>query len=195
MEDSKIKTILQAAKKRFAHYGLAKTAMNDIANDIGMSKASLYYYFKDKDQIFIAVVEQDMDEFVKVIEEVIERPSKASFKLKKYVSLKNSLLTRLINLAKVDKLNATDVFNPVYDDLKRTFNIKEKGLVSKILLSGIEQKEFIRFSVEQYTDLFLIVTGGLRTVALTAPDGLENQDKVNEQTTLFLDIFLKSIRQ
>ena len=45
MEDSKVSVIKKAARKRFRHYGLTKTTMNDIAADIGMSKASLYYYF------------------------------------------------------------------------------------------------------------------------------------------------------
>ncbi|MBT1705722.1 TetR/AcrR family transcriptional regulator [Chryseosolibacter indicus] len=194
MEDSKVKIILEAAKKRFAHYGLAKTAMNEIANDIGMSKASLYYYFKDKDQIFIAVVEQDINEFVKVIEEVVERPSKASFKLKKYITLKNNLLIKLINLAKVETFNAADVFNPVYDELKFNFFTKEKVLIQKIFGQGIEQKEFNKFPVEQYAELFLTVTGGLRTIALATPGVAQTQERVNEQTALFLDIFLKSIR-
>jgi AcrR family transcriptional regulator len=47
MEDSKVTSIIEAARKRFSHYGLTKTTMNEIAADIGMSKASLYYYFPD----------------------------------------------------------------------------------------------------------------------------------------------------
>ena len=83
MEDSKIVLILEAARKRFAHYGIAKTTMNEIAADIGMSKASLYYYFPDKERLFVAVVDKDIDEFVEAIEDIIKKPSKASFKLKK----------------------------------------------------------------------------------------------------------------
>lgn len=195
MEDSKVTTILQAARRRFAHYGMGKTTMNDIANDIGMSKASLYYYFPDKERIFVAVVEQDISEFVHVIEQLIDRPSKASFKLKKYVSLRNQLLGKLMNLGKIDNPTPTDMFNPVFDDLKIIYYNKESVLIQRILQYGIDEKEFLKFSTETYADVFLSSLTGLRTVALTSPEPQKRDpEKINRQTTLFAEIFLKAIQ-
>ena len=53
----KISNILSAAQKRFGLYGLEKTTMKEIASDLGVSKASLYYYFPDKESLLKAVVE------------------------------------------------------------------------------------------------------------------------------------------
>ena len=55
--DDKIALILSASQKRFGRYGLSKTTMNEIAADVNMSKASLYYYFKNKEDIFKAVLD------------------------------------------------------------------------------------------------------------------------------------------
>ena len=41
----KEKEILEAARSRFAHYGYSKVTMEEIALDVEMGKASLYYYF------------------------------------------------------------------------------------------------------------------------------------------------------
>jgi TetR/AcrR family transcriptional regulator len=195
MDDSKIATILEAARKRFAHYGLGKTTMNDIATDIGMSKASLYYYFTDKETIFAAVVERDMAEFVNAIEQIIDRPSKASFKLKKHVSLRNRLLIQLFNLGRIENPNPTDLFNPIFDQLKITYFGKEKALVQRILQYGIDEKEFSKIRVEAYADIFVSGLSGLRTNALTSPDvKRRDQEKVSEQSALFTEIFLRSIQ-
>jgi TetR/AcrR family transcriptional regulator len=195
MDDSKIATILEAARKRFAHYGLGKTTMNDIATDIGMSKASLYYYFTDKETIFAAVVERDMAEFVNAIEQIIDRPSKASFKLKKHVSLRNRLLIQLFNLGRIENPNPTDLFNPIFDQLKITYFGKEKALVQRILQYGIDEKEFSKIPVEAYADIFVSGLSGLRTNALTSPDvKRRDQEKVSEQSALFTEIFLRSIQ-
>jgi TetR/AcrR family transcriptional regulator len=195
MDDSKIATILEAARKRFAHYGLGKTTMNDIATDIGMSKASLYYYFTDKETIFAAVVERDMAEFVNAIEQIIDRPSKASFKLKKHVSLRNRLLIQLFNLGRIENPNPTDLFNPIFDQLKITYFAKEKALVQRILQYGIDEKEFSKIPVEAYADIFVSGLSGLRTNALTSPDvKRRDQEKVSEQSALFTEIFLRSIQ-
>lgn len=193
--DSKTSVILEAAKKRFAHYGISKTTMNEIATDIGMSKASLYYYFPDKEKIFIAVVEQDIAEFVNTIESLISKPSKPSFKLRKYVSYRNELLVRLLNLAKVETLNTPEVFNPVYDDLKANFYNKERQLIQRILQIGIDEQAFIKFPADSYSDLFLSSMIGLRATILAREKPSETTfEKIEHQTRLLADLFLKAIK-
>lgn len=60
----KEKEIILAARKRFAYYGFSKVTMDEIAADIGMAKASLYYYFPTKVDLFIAVVTEEQDQFI-----------------------------------------------------------------------------------------------------------------------------------
>ena len=76
MEDSKVDIIIEAARKRFAHYGLSKTTMTEIGTDIGMSKAALYYYFADKERLFIAVIKKDIGEFESAVKELLGKPTK-----------------------------------------------------------------------------------------------------------------------
>ncbi len=40
--------IIEVAIKRFSHFGFAKTTMNEIADDLNITKANLYYYYADK---------------------------------------------------------------------------------------------------------------------------------------------------
>lgn len=55
-QDQKQNSIIEAAIKRFAHFGVAKTTMNEIAKDLAISKALLYYYFPDKISLYGAVL-------------------------------------------------------------------------------------------------------------------------------------------
>ncbi|GAA4784720.1 hypothetical protein GCM10023231_10610 [Olivibacter ginsenosidimutans] len=55
--DKKRTLIIETATKRFAHFGIAKTTMTEIAKDLSLSKALLYYYFPDKISLFAAVLE------------------------------------------------------------------------------------------------------------------------------------------
>lgn len=48
MSENRKEQIIQAALKRFAHYGYHKTSMNEIAEDLRITKANLYYYYADK---------------------------------------------------------------------------------------------------------------------------------------------------
>lgn len=59
--DQKQAAIIEAAIKRFAHFGVAKTTMTEIATDLALSKASLYYYFPDKLNLYAAVLQTITD--------------------------------------------------------------------------------------------------------------------------------------
>ena len=58
MENERKNEIISAAKKLFALKGYSPTSMDDIARDVGITKASLYYFFKGKEEIFAAIIEE-----------------------------------------------------------------------------------------------------------------------------------------
>ena len=55
--DSTQDGILKAALETFAIFGYKKTAMSDISDRAGVSRPTLYTYFKNKESIFFAVTE------------------------------------------------------------------------------------------------------------------------------------------
>src|SRR5882757_1249990 len=66
-QDVKKEKILEAAHHRFLHFGYSKTTMNEIAGDLSMSKALLYYYFPDKSQLYVAVMRKVADDYLKTL--------------------------------------------------------------------------------------------------------------------------------
>ena len=55
--DRSQKIILLAARDEFAKYGLAGARVDRIAERAGINKRLIYYYFKSKDNLFLAVLE------------------------------------------------------------------------------------------------------------------------------------------
>src|SRR5260221_3490365 len=49
--------ILEKAHELFMQYGIRSVSMDDISNNLGMSKKTLYQYFSDKDELVEAVVD------------------------------------------------------------------------------------------------------------------------------------------
>ena len=54
--------IRDKAKELFLRYGIRSVSMDDIANQLGMSKKTIYQYFTDKNELVDAVVEDDVCE-------------------------------------------------------------------------------------------------------------------------------------
>lgn len=91
-QDQKRGAILEAALKRFKRFGLAKTTMDEIAKDLEISKGSLYYYFSDKERIYVAVVERIVSESFKDISGFLETAGSVGEVLDRYLSVKERIL-------------------------------------------------------------------------------------------------------
>lgn len=60
--DARRKAIVDAAWEVFQANGFERTSMSDISARVGGSKATLYSYFKSKDELFAAAMEQAVRE-------------------------------------------------------------------------------------------------------------------------------------
>ena len=62
--------ILTSAQQCFAKFGFKKTTLDDIGKMHNLNKASLYYYFKSKEELFEAVLEQELEDYLSNLEEI-----------------------------------------------------------------------------------------------------------------------------
>ncbi|ATL46333.1 hypothetical protein COR50_03610 [Chitinophaga caeni] len=93
VQDQKRKLIIDAAVKRFQRYGLAKTTMEEIARDLDISKGSLYYYFADKDSIYVAAIEQIVNTVFEDISAFTKTTSSMKAVQERYQMLKEKVLS------------------------------------------------------------------------------------------------------
>jgi TetR/AcrR family transcriptional regulator len=79
--------IVAAAAQVFAQAGFAGARTDAIADAAGVNKALLYYYFKSKESLYEAVVEDHFREFNRQALEVLASPDPARAVLLRYVDL------------------------------------------------------------------------------------------------------------
>lgn len=83
--DDKRRRILEAARKRFRHYGIKKTTMQEIAQDAGVAVGTLYLYFKDKDDLVVAGIEDFVARHRRQAEEILAAPGPVGDRLRRYL--------------------------------------------------------------------------------------------------------------
>jgi TetR/AcrR family transcriptional regulator len=196
---AKFDQILDAAQRRFGHYGLSKTTMNDIAEDIGMSKASLYYYFKDKESIFQAVMRKEQDHFVREMGIKISETLQAELMLKEYVNLRLALLKKLFTLGHFSYGGLMEV-KPLMHELLKDFRKEEIKMISSVLESGVKKKEFLVENINKDAEFFVDILHSIRKAALADyGDGdiidfpPKKYQRLKEQSNMFVAIFIKGI--
>jgi AcrR family transcriptional regulator len=195
----KTDSILDAAQKRFGHYGLSKTTMQEIADDIGLSKAALYYYFKDKESIFKSVAEKEQLYFETEMQKVMNESLKAEFMLTGYVELRLDLLKKLMTLGKFSYGSFIEV-KPILHSCFKGFKKKEIEIIAEIIKTGIDRKEFSLENINGSAEFFVDALRGLRQAAVfgfavneTTLMTTKEYAKLRQQSRMFVDLFLKGI--
>jgi AcrR family transcriptional regulator len=83
--EEKRRAILVAALRRFLHYGLKKTSMQEVAADAGLAVGTLYLYFADKDALVMGCAERFAEEREEEVQALLSRSLRADRKLVTYV--------------------------------------------------------------------------------------------------------------
>lgn len=151
--------ILDAAQKRFAHYGLSKVTMDEIAGDLHMSKAALYYYFKTKEDVFREVIAREQNVFINLAEQIIQNNTNSSTKFRSYCCQRLQYINQLANLRLLGFQSWLDV-KPLIADLFHSFYLQELSYVVRILKEGNEKGEFHVKSAEKSAELIMHVLHG-----------------------------------
>jgi AcrR family transcriptional regulator len=72
MDESKsISVILEVSERIFFQFGYSNTSMEEIANECGMSKKTIYKYFKSKEDILLECVKKRINYNSKIISNII----------------------------------------------------------------------------------------------------------------------------
>jgi len=72
--DDQREAILERAAFLFAHKGYASTSMNQVADACGLSKATLYHYYRDKYALLVSIAEGHVSRLEEVVRDVLARP-------------------------------------------------------------------------------------------------------------------------
>jgi AcrR family transcriptional regulator len=62
--------ILASATQLFIEHGYYGLSMRQIAESVGVTKAALYYHFKDKEALFLAILETYLEKIEIIIEDI-----------------------------------------------------------------------------------------------------------------------------
>jgi AcrR family transcriptional regulator len=146
--------LIDVARQLFAHKGIDNTTMNDIANASDKGRRTIYTYFKNKREIYNAVIERESDQIVAELKRISEDKQLCpKEKLKKYLSM---------------RCNHSATSASLYDSLKQFFSRdykrvdrirklayeKESVIFEHILEEGVTKGDFNREQV-QYLKVFL----------------------------------------
>lgn len=141
--------------------------MEDIAKEAGKGKSTLYYYFKDKEEIFNKVINQEIDEFFNVVSNAVRKEADAIGMLKTYVVTKVKTLREKINLYTfVIDNDFQGRLNNEFSMLRNKYDNEEKKLISSIFTRGVNANLFKQEVMNEIDVLSELLVSCIRGVEL-----------------------------
>ena len=153
-------TILDVAQSLFARFGLSKTTIDDIAKKASMGKASIYYYFTNKEAIFKEVINKEGRQFQeKILKEVNSETSPQS-KIRIYIITRMELLKNLSNYYSMLRDDYLRHYSFV-EKARHSYDVFETTLLSSILQEGVQNRVFDVQNVTLTAETILVALKGL----------------------------------
>ena len=168
--------LVDVARQLFAKKGVEDTTMNDIAQASKKGRRTLYTYFKSKEQIYMAVVESELEMLSTQMEKAASKPVSPD---KKILEL---IMTHLDAIKMVVYRNGTlraDFFRDIWrvEAMRKEFDRKETALFRRVLHEGKEQNLFDIDIVEITADILHYCIKGIEVPYIRGQIGEELDDE------------------
>ena len=152
--------LIEVARELFAHKGLEATTMNDIAAASGRGRRTLYTYFRNKEEIYYAVIEEELARLSQNMTAVLDMdvpPEEKLFKL---------IYTHLQTIRETVARNGTlraEFFRNIWmvEKVRRAFDEEEHRVLTAILQQGVDAGRFRVMHVGLMSDIIHCTIKGL----------------------------------
>lgn len=133
--------LVDVARQLFAKSGVENTTMNDIAQASKKGRRTLYTYFKNKNEVYWAVVESELDHILRSLQEMAAQDLSPEKKLVNYI------YTRMEAVKEAVLRNGTlraEFFRDIWkvEQARKYMDLREMQLIKGILDEGVSKNVF-----------------------------------------------------
>ncbi len=191
-KDARPEEIVTAALEQFVERGFAATRLEDVARRAGVTKGTLYLYFKNKDALFKAVVRQTIVPVIAQGESTARSFTGSARELLEQLVREYWRLVFETSLAGIPKLMMAEAAN--FPQLARFYyeEVVTRGhrLLGGVIERGIKDGEFRPVDVPAATKLALSplmhATVASRAFAACMPEGFDVRKYLDTHIDLYL---------
>jgi hypothetical protein len=197
LQDIKKEKILEAAYNRFLHYGYSKTAMNEIAGDLCMSKALLYYYFPDKSQLYTAVMRRVANDYLSVLTSGANNFSDLKGAFEFQINMQHEFILKNYNFFDVFRLNEQNLPDGIWEIVGEVRQSEKDVLVNAIKAEAAKGKIKAIENPDEIVGLILDALHGVSVNTKSFKKAMfpnkEHLDEIRKKRLLLSDIFIKGL--
>ncbi|HQK36269.1 MAG TPA: TetR/AcrR family transcriptional regulator, partial [Bacteroidales bacterium] len=122
-------------------YGFRKTTMDEIARVMGKGKSSIYYYFKNKEEIYEAVIDHETEILRRELIKAISQASTPQEKLHRFVEVRMRIFNKLSNVYDAIRTEVVAHLASI-EKFRQKYDREEIHMLQDILQEGVDKGDF-----------------------------------------------------
>ena len=152
--------LIEVARQLFAHNGIENTTMNNIAEASDKGRRTIYTYFKNKREIYNAVIASETEQMITKLQELATLPIPPESKQMNFIFVRFDAVKELV--LRNGSLRA-EFFRDVrkVERARRCTTGREAAILTQILAEGVEKGVFRIKHVEQTAMVMILSLQGL----------------------------------
>lgn len=152
--------LIEVARQLFAHKGIENTTMNDIAAASEKGRRTIYTYFRNKREIYNAVIESESEQMLSRLKELTSLPISPEQKLMNFIFIRFEAIKDIV--LRNGSLRA-GFFRDVrkVERARKNTTGREASILKQILSEGVQQGVFRIQHVEQTAMVMVLSLQGL----------------------------------
>ena len=115
--------------------------MREIAEAVGVSKAALYYHFKDKEELLLAILDAYLDELEALIEKILDQGGSSQTQIRTFVKSVLSQPAEQRSVIRLSSQEMAQLSEPARQAFSKSYHQKFIDKVMEIIRTGIEKGE------------------------------------------------------
>lgn len=188
VSDERRTQIIESAINVFSRQGFSNTRMDDVAAESGLSKGLLYWYFKSKDEIIIAIADLLFGAEFRKMQEHSSSGVTARARLENFVENFTEDVRHLLNVAPVIyEFYALAFRNSKVRMVMQEFLGRFVSILEPIVQQGMESGEFTPGDARQVTIAIGAALEGTLLLWAYAPDIVQPEKQLNLSMKLILE--------
>lgn len=184
--------LIEVARQLFARKGVENTTMNDIASASDKGRRTIYTYFKNKRDIFNAVIERETNKLIVKLEEIQKRNISPEQKLRDYIDCRFETMREIVS--RNGSLRA-GFFRDIrkVDRARRIISSREINILSRILQEGLEKGVFQMSDSKQTAVILVHAVHGLDVPYIRNNLAEQGMDKTTVKNVIY-EILLDGLK-
>ena len=135
--------ILRAATDLFSEKGYHEVTMEEIAEEMGVSKGTLYNYFSSKENLYLEILKESFEAIEALLHEEVENSDPAPLKLRKLLTTIFTFYRRNLKVLRILSRDETHLLKEHFE-LTEKWRTRRVRLYEKIIEKGIDEGSFVR---------------------------------------------------